>query len=68
MENFPEIETISIIATAKTLALRALHFIGDSVRHEGVSEHFATDPFLDVPDHTGELPSHQDFEYRPKGW
>jgi hypothetical protein len=37
--NFPRIEVISIMSTAKNLALKALHLVGDSIRHEGISDH-----------------------------
>lgn len=49
MENFPEITVISIASTAKDIALKALHFVGDAIRHETPSEHFVQDPLL-TPD------------------
>ena len=47
-----------------------LHFVGDSVRHEGISDHHFEKPaqVIPFPDHAEPLPTIPDFEHRAKGW
>lgn len=76
MPKFPKIDVLPLVDRVISAGLWVGRLVTRRFGHNPPShgDHFRDVPnmvlpeVIPPPDHSGELPTHQDFDYTPKGW